>query len=316
MKGKISFHIKNRQIAFKLVLERNITILTGYSGTGKTKLINMVRSYSREGSASGITLRCDKPCIVLDDNWDIILERTHNSVVFVDESTRFLSDHAFAKAISDTDNYYVFITREPLQQIPYSIDSVKQIVKNGSKPKIEKVYNDISVKDISGFPYDLVIVEDSKTGFQFFSKAAGKWKVRCETADGKSNIISVLKRCRESRVLVIADAAALGSEIQELMRFKSMSEKRIDLFLPESFEWLILKSAVFSGNMNVRAILNDPAEYIESREYFSWERFFTALLVSESRNREKLRYPKGKGRLPSGYLTDTNMDSILNAMKE
>ena len=79
MKGKISFHIKNRQIAFKLELERNITILTGDSGTGKTKLINMVRDYSREGKASGITLKCDKKCIVLDDNnWDIILERTSN----------------------------------------------------------------------------------------------------------------------------------------------------------------------------------------------------------------------------------------------
>ena len=317
MKGKISFNIKNKQIAFKFLLERNITILTGDSGTGKTKLINMVRNYSREGKASGITLKCNKPCIVLDDNnWDIILERTNNSVVFVEESTRFLSDHEFARAISDTDNYYVLVTREPLPQIPYSIDAIKQIIKNDSKPKIEKLYGKVSVKEIFGFPYDLVIVEDSKTGFQFFTKAARKWSVNCVTANGKSNILSLLNKCKESRVLVIADAAALGSEIQELMRFKHLTDKKIDFFLPESFEWLILKSAIFNGNVNVKEILNDPVEYIESKEYFSWERFFTALLTEESKNREKLKYPKGKGKLPSGYLTDTNIDNILNAMKE
>ncbi|MBQ3919006.1 MAG: ATP-binding protein [Oscillospiraceae bacterium] len=316
MKGKISFSIKNRQIAFKFVLERNITILTGDSGTGKTKLINMVRNYSREGKASGITLKCDKPCIVLDDNnWDIILQRTSSSIVFVEESTRFLSKHEFAKAIADTDNYYVFVTREPLPQIPYSIDAIKQMIRNDSKPKIEKLYGKVSVNDISGFPYDVVIVEDSKAGFLFFTNAAGKWDVKCETANGKSNILTVLKKRREGRILVIADAAALGSEISELMRFKSLSNKKIDLFLPESFEWLILKSAVFGRNANVKEILNDPAKYIESKEYFSWERYFTALLVKESKNRENLKYPANKRKLPSGYLTDTNMENILNAMK-
>ena len=45
MKGKIAVSVKNRHISFKLNLERNITIITGDSGTGKTKLINMVRAY-------------------------------------------------------------------------------------------------------------------------------------------------------------------------------------------------------------------------------------------------------------------------------
>ena len=62
--------------------------------------------------------------------------------------------------------------------------------------------------------------------------------------------------------------------------------------------------------------MKNPIDHIESKEYFSWERFFTYLLVEESKNREKLRYPKSKGRLPSGYLTDANIDNILNAMNE
>ncbi len=316
MKGKISFSVKNRHIGFKFDLERNVTIITGDSGTGKTKLINMVRQYSEEGKASGITLKCDKPCIVLDgNNWDVILERTKSSVVFVDESTKFLNEYSFAKAITHTDNYYVLITREPLPQIAYSIDAIKQIIKNDRKPRIEKIYNKLTINDITAAQYDLIIVEDSKSGFQFFKKAAEGLGTQCESANGKSNILSVLEKRSEERILVIADAAALGAEIQRLSRYGALSGKAIDFFLPESFEWLILKSAIFDGNERVRDILKSPVDHIESREYFSWERFFTYLLVEESKNKEKLKYPKGKGKLPSGYLTEKNIDSIMSAMK-
>lgn len=316
MKGKILFSVKNRHIAFKLSLERNVTIITGDSGTGKTKLINMVRQYSEEGKASGIILKCDRPCVVLEgNNWDVLLERTKSSIVFVEESTKFLNEYSFAKAITHTDNYYVLITREPLPQIAYSIDAIKQIIKNDRKPEIEKIYDKLTIKDITATPYDLFIVEDSKSGFQFFKKAADGLSAQCVSANGKSNILSVLEGRNEERILVIADAAALGAEIQRLARYKVLSGKRIDFFLPESFEWLILRSAIFDGNERVRAVLKSPVDHIESREYFNWERFFTYLLVEESKNKERLKYPKGKGKLPSGYLTEKNIDNIMNAMK-
>lgn len=316
MKGKISFSIKNRHIEFKFNLERNITILTGDSGTGKTKLINMVRNYSAEGKASGITLKCERPCIVLDgNNWEWILKGTRNTIVFVDESTKFLNEYAFAKAITQTDNYYVLVTREPLPQIPYSIEAIKRIVKNDSKPRIEKIFDKLTITDITKASYELMIVEDSKAGYQFFRAVADGLNIPCESAAGKSNILSLLKECREKRILVIADAAALGSEIQELSRYRTLSEKTIDFFLPESFEWLVLKSAIFNGNERVRDILKRPVDYIESKEYFSWERFFTYLLVEESKNKEKLKYPKGKGKLPAGYLTEKNIENIMKAFK-
>lgn len=102
----------------------------------------MVRMYSELGKTSGITLRCSKPCIVLSGiNWETVLENTHESIVFVEESTSVLSSKAFASAIQSTDNYYVLVTREPLPQIPYSIDAIKQIIKNERKPKISKIFN-------------------------------------------------------------------------------------------------------------------------------------------------------------------------------
>ena len=64
MKGKFKISVKNRFISFNFTLERNVTVLTGDSGTGKTKLINMVRDFSEFGKSSGVTLKCDKPCLV------------------------------------------------------------------------------------------------------------------------------------------------------------------------------------------------------------------------------------------------------------
>ena len=108
MKGEVKIAVKNRNVSFNFTLERNITILTGDSGTGKTKLINMIRDYSQFGKASGVTLKCEKPCLVLaGNNWELELKQTQESIVFVEESSSFLNLYEFAKAIQDSDNYYV-----------------------------------------------------------------------------------------------------------------------------------------------------------------------------------------------------------------
>jgi len=80
-------------------------------------------------------------------------------------------------------------------------------------------------------------------------------------------------------------------------------------------EWLILKSAIFSGNVDIGNILKNPIDFIESEKFISWERYFTHLLVETTKDSPKLRYPKAKGKLPPAYTTDANMDYILSAMK-
>jgi len=59
-------------------------------------------------------------------------------------------------------------------------------------------------------------------------------------------------------------------------------EKRenIALYLPESFEWLILLAGILKNSL-VDKILDDLSEYVECKEYFSWERFFTAVLIEK-----------------------------------
>ena len=58
--------------------------------------------------------------------------------------------------------------------------------------------------------------------------------------------------------------------------------REIILYLPEAFEWLILKSGVIVDS-ELGRILASPIDYIESQSYFSWEPFFTVLLVGRTK---------------------------------
>ena len=138
MKGRYTVKVANNKVSYSLELERNITILTGESGIGKTALTRLVQNYEDAGKQSGVSIQCRVPCrsITSDDGWRSRLETIHNSIVFVDEGRKFLKTHEFAQAIEGCDNYFVLITRESLPQIPYSVHSIltlRNTARRGSK---------------------------------------------------------------------------------------------------------------------------------------------------------------------------------------
>ena len=55
-----------------------------------------------------------------------------------------------------------------------------------------------------------------------------------------------------------------------------------------------------------------PEEYIESSEFFSWERYFTKLLIEQTEG-TYLKYKKS--RLNKFYLHEKNKDTILKSIK-
>lgn len=82
MKGIQHIEVSNRKVKFKLDLIRNITIIRGESGTGKTTLYNMISDYTRLQEASGVNLSSEKPCVALMDmDWQNQLSNTRDSIV-------------------------------------------------------------------------------------------------------------------------------------------------------------------------------------------------------------------------------------------
>lgn len=129
--------------------------------------------------------------------------------------------------------------------------------------------------------------------------------------DGKSNVFHYLNMHRNEKILVIADGATLGSEISKVLQL-IYGRKNVAIYLPESFEWMILSSGILKSNA-VDKMLDEPSEYIESKKYFSWERFFTATLIEETKD-NYMTYAKRK--LNPVYLETPIKDAILKQMNK
>ena len=128
--------------------------------------------------------------------------------------------------------------------------------------------------------------------------------------NGKSNVFHYLNKHKDEKIFVIADGAAFGSEIDRVLQV-IQGRKNIALYLPESFEWMVMNADILKNNM-VRDMLHDPSEYVESKLYFSWERFFTAVLIEQTKD-TYLAYAKRK--LNPAYLSGSIKDSILRQIK-
>lgn len=289
MKGSYRVIVQNSSVRYDFVIRRNITIIKGDSATGKTTLIEMIREYYEEGISSGIDLVCEKTCAVLAGrDWKALLNEMNERIIFIDEGNAFIYSTEFAKAVQQSDNYYVIATREGLPNLPYSIEEIYGIRESGKYASIKQTYNEFyhiygdNVLSKKVVP-ETVIVEDSNAGFEFYKGKSTEKNWTIESANGKSNVFAkVLENIKSEKILVIADGAAFGPEMDRMMKLLH-TNNNVFLYLPESFEWLILKSGILSDR-GVREILEDPQDYIESERYFSWERFFAAVLIEKTKD--------------------------------
>lgn len=315
MKGKHRIVVKNNRLHYEFEIKRNITIIQGDSATGKTTLINMLRQAENLGESSGIDVISDVPCRILEgNNWKIILENSSGNIFFTDEENSFINTEEFASMVKESDNYFVLITRENLYNLPYSVDEIYGLHESGKYHDTRKVYQQMyhiySIEEKFPIEPEKIIVEDSNSGYEFFKKISAEKNIACLSAGGKSNIFSLIKRQSAGEICVVADGAAIGPEMNRLYK-ETLKKKNIQLYLPESFEWLILSSGLISDK-DIKTMLEEPENYIDSTEYFSWERFFTKLLVTRTEE-TYLKYSKSK--LNSNYLHEKNKERIVNMMQ-
>ena len=91
---------------------------------------------------------------------------------------------------------------------------------SGKYQNTKKVYQEIYriYSNNSDFPIkpQKIITEDSNSGYEFFKSVSLEKKISCESANGKSNIFSMLKNVDSEEVCVIADGAAIGPEMNRL----------------------------------------------------------------------------------------------------
>ena len=315
MKGKHTVKISDSRVKYNFELVRNITIVRGDSGTGKTTLFDMIAAYARLREKSGVRLVCDKPCVALraDSDWRHMLEATEDSIVFIDEESDYIGKREFASAIKRTGNYYVLFTRENLYNLPYSVEEIYEIHTSGKLHTFRKMYRRQSHYRYSLNPgrkrkpeFSHFLTEDSKSGFAFYEHYFEGSAVSCVSAGSNSSVYSWLTANRDKKIFVIADGAAFGAEMNRVMALQEHYPD-MTICLPESFEWLILKSGLIPAS-DLEEVLENPSDYVEASAYFSWEQFFADYLV---RNTQGTHYSYSKNGLNRFYTVRNNMNRIV-----
>lgn len=318
MRGAIHLTVRSARLKYEMDFRRNITVIKGDSATGKTTLVDMINEYNLNGADTGIELSCTCPCrVIAGSTWKEQLAGISGSLVFIDEGNRFVSSVDFAHAIRETDNYYVLVTRESLYALPYSVTEIYGIHSAGKYAYPEPVYHEMfriygdydMLKEKSS---DKLIAEDSNAGYEFFSALLKNKSIVCESANGAGNIYEMIQKAElREHITVVADGAAFGANMEKVYQVL-LRKPGIQLYLPESFEWLILSSGALQDN-EVKSILDDPSAYIESRDYFSWERYFTQLLISRTKD-TYMKYSKAS--LNPVYLQGRICEQIVSVLPE
>ena len=316
MVGSFDVRVSRRRGAsYRFTVTRNITVVRGDSGTGKTTLYEMLADHTRLGERSGVTVKCDCPCVALTDiDWRNQLGSISSSIVFVDEGLEEISSTEFAGAVKGSDNYYVIFTRSELPMLPYSVNEVYRIKTSGKYHTFEPMY-----KPREGFRYslsrarlsddfDCLLTEDSKSGFQFFEARFEGEKIECHSAMTNSNVFSWLVEHPDDCVFVVADGAAFGPYADRVLKLQLQCPNRVTVCLPESFEWLLLRSGIVRSD-GLTDLLDSPSAFIDSAEFESWEQFFTDLLEKATRG-TPLAY--SKKRLAAGYVAKANADKVMS----
>ncbi|MCI9080041.1 MAG: hypothetical protein HFH68_14205 [Lachnospiraceae bacterium] len=318
MTGGFKFQLKSKRLQYEILIKRKITRITGESAKGKSEL---VRALEDAGNLyAKIDIQCDYECYVLNNNLFKEIVRSninrarnetasHGSAGFAEklrsllkqyDNILFFADESFSMACSDefslfckfTDSFFVLINRSGLPNLPYSYTDIYNIKTSGKFHWIEPVYNQ---ENFNVFRESATIItEDSNSGFEFFNRFYSCVK----PAGGKSNIIQLLENVTGT-VVIVADGAAFGSEIEILTEKIAKMQDVVLLFLPESFEYLLLSSGLFK-NTEVQKKIKEPVSQV-SGLFFSWEQFFTYVIKKYTE-----RYPccYSKHKLNKCYLED------------
>ncbi len=146
MKGNIKVVVSTKKLRYELNLRRNITIIQGDSATGKTTLIQIINDYLSSRTGPGTDVICKKKCAVLSGDLESILirlERLSDTIVFANEQEHFLYPKRFAAAVLKSDCYFVFITRDDLHTLPYSVNEIYCLKNSGYYQNTRQVYNSL-----------------------------------------------------------------------------------------------------------------------------------------------------------------------------
>lgn len=370
-----SYTIDNKVVSYLFEVKRKITIVCGLSASGKTTLFDTIR----RKFDSAVILRylpdigsyknCDVSIQSLDaSNVITSLNLNTNTIFILDEDVYYAIDAVLiAELLRKTNNYVIIISRESSMSIgnrvPMAVNEIYEIKHTTiNNPKImlyslykRFMYTQSNVYKYGSFDLNkldsscVVITEDSKSGFNFFSRVFTNNRVY--TAKGKDKFCSILSGKgyaydaddnpiainNTMTVVLVIDGSAFGQCINNLMCILKEYRYKFYLFIPESFEFLLLSSLAKFDN-KLSKFIDNVYEYLdctktdiinkpEDRQnwFGTWERYYYERLFEytcSTYDKNFLIYNNGNTKFtPYSKSSDINYylrykDSVINLMEE
>lgn len=316
LNGQHVLKIKTPLCSYKILLERNITVLTGDSGIGKTSIHRAISKYNRTKGKCDISVTSDCNVRVFVGTFDeflLVVNGFRNTVFVIDEGNEWIKSDEFSKVVNGSTNYFVIISRDPLYNLPYSIHSVITLRTFNVRDTFETISEKLFTRVVSGKGVNILVTEDSKSGRDIYKRISAVPVQDLKGApEGKSTVYEKALHLadRGEYPCVIVDGAAFGCEVLRMLKLINRKGSHVTLWAPESFEWLILKAGIVHKH-GVDEILNNPSSYIESSEFMSWEQFFTWLLMEISK---ETPCPYSKSNLNDWYLSPENLEKFKSVI--
>lgn len=292
MVGRYKLEINGLKVKYKIAIERQITIIKGDSGTGKSTLWKVV-SEALKGS-KGYSSNMIEKIYTLDElsPWEMLIKTLKNKIIFIDENSRYVYSSDFTEVAQRSDNYFVIISRRSLDNMVYSYKSIYELKtnKNNGICETELIYkfrDNIGNNTVNN--HNMVICEDRKSGYQMMKLIIDNSHL--ETASGKDNIAIKIGSNRDKIYYVIADGAGFGNCIESIVALFNEGV-RMTLLLDESFEKMILDYPVFYNMCKKK--LDETFMFCDTKLFKSYERYYTYLLNEICKKLYNKQYSKSR----------------------
>ena len=231
-------HLTDNVVEYEFTFKQKYLFIRGDSGRGKSTLIELIEVYRRDP---------DSISCLGDSNLKIIIDieaLKPGCIYFFDEDDPLLTSEN-AKLFNNTDSYFVIITRNRnLDFLKTGLDSLCEIVTNGRYHTIKPVYPRKEELTSVG---DVIVCEDSKSGFQFLNKLVD---YQIESAESNSRIRSkiskLIKQGFQSFTIVYDRCGICFSYEKQINYLKDSGVNIVSEIDWDSFESYVLESDLYN----------------------------------------------------------------------